>query len=66
MQTVLDYKCPNCGGKVEFESGIQQMQCPYCDSTFDVESLKEMDRVLQNETEQEEMKWNSDGKEWSE
>lgn len=66
MQTVLDYKCPNCGGKVEFESGIQQMQCPYCDSTFDVESLKEMDRVLQNETEQEEMKWNTAGEEWSE
>lgn len=66
MQTVLDYKCPSCGGKVEFESGLQQMKCPYCDSTFDVESLREMDEVLRNEAEEEAPQWDTAGSQWDE
>lgn len=45
----FEYKCPCCGGKVEFDSGKQQMKCPYCDSTFDVEAMREHDEALQTE-----------------
>lgn len=44
--TLLEYKCPNCGGKLEFNSGAQKMKCPYCDAEFDVEALKNLDEEL--------------------
>ena len=37
------YKCPNCDGSVNFDAGTQEMLCPFCDSTFDVEALKSYD-----------------------
>ena len=40
MQTVLDYKCPACGGKAEFDSQSQMMKCPYCDTTLDVSAME--------------------------
>lgn len=68
MPTILEYKCPCCGGKIEFDSSLQQMKCPYCDSTFDVESLKGYDEVLKEERQQpqEDMSWQTrPGSEWS-
>jgi DNA-directed RNA polymerase subunit RPC12/RpoP len=44
-----EYKCPNCGGAVNFDSSLQKMKCPYCDAEFDIESLKSLDDALQNE-----------------
>ncbi len=41
MATVLEYKCPNCGGKIEFDPDAQKLICPYCDTQFDVEVVKE-------------------------
>lgn len=37
---VLEYKCKNCGGFLEFNSEKQLMVCPYCDSTFSPEEIK--------------------------
>lgn len=36
MADLRQYKCPNCGGYVEFDSTIQKMKCPFCDSVFEV------------------------------
>ena len=55
--TVLEYKCPCCGGKIEFDSTIQKMKCPFCDTEFDVETLKNYDTVL-NDTTPTQMDWN--------
>jgi len=52
---LMEYKCPNCDGAVSFDTGIQQMACPFCDSTFEVEALKEYDEALKECT--DEMKW---------
>ena len=41
MDTLQEFKCPCCGGKVEFDSSLQQMKCPYCDTVFDVEAFTE-------------------------
>ena len=38
---VQEFKCPNCGGSVEFDWSSQNMKCPYCDTEFDTEGLKE-------------------------
>lgn len=42
MSGLEQFKCPACGGSVEFNPGTQKMKCPYCDSEFDVEAIKEL------------------------
>ena len=48
---LIEYKCPQCGGVLEFDSASQQMKCPYCDSVFSVESLQDKDEALENTVE---------------
>jgi len=49
MNTLLEYKCPACGGALSFDSGLQKMKCPYCDTEFEVEALQELDEALGQE-----------------
>ena len=66
MSTLLEYKCPCCDGKIEFDSTQQKMVCPYCDTTFDVETLKGYDEQLNNKQE-DKMDWDeSAGTQWQE
>ena len=66
MADLQEYKCPACGGAIEFDSSIQKMKCPYCDTEYDVETLKKYDDILKNE-EPDDMKWDSlAGEEWKE
>ena len=46
MADTFEYKCPNCNGGLLFDNKLQKMKCPYCDSEFDVEALKEYDNEL--------------------
>ena len=43
MATLLEYKCPCCGGALSFDSQLQKMKCPYCDTEFEMETLKSYD-----------------------
>ena len=29
MADMMEYKCPSCGGAMEFDSMTQKMKCPY-------------------------------------
>ena len=49
METLLEYKCPACGGALSFDATAQKMKCPYCDTEFEVEALRELDEVLKQE-----------------
>ena len=49
MSVILEYECPCCGGKVEFDSSSQKMKCPYCDSEFDMEAMQGHDKALEQE-----------------
>lgn len=63
---LLEYKCPCCGGAIEFDSSLQKMKCPYCDTEFEVEALKELDEALKQE-QPDDMLWESQaGDEWRE
>ncbi|MBR1757239.1 MAG: hypothetical protein IJ744_00745 [Lachnospiraceae bacterium] len=64
MAALLDYKCPNCGARVEFDSASQRMKCPYCDSEFDVEALSAHDEALNN-TEPDDINWQLPEEEWT-
>ncbi len=50
MPDILDYKCPQCGGKLEFDAGLQKMKCPYCDGVFEMDALKKKDDGLETGT----------------
>lgn len=56
MATLLEYKCPACGGALHFESNVQKMQCPYCDTEFEMEALLELDKALEN-PQSDDMQW---------
>lgn len=62
-----EYKCPCCGGTIAFDSDSQKMKCPYCDSTFTVESLKEYDEILTKEKEKnDEGDFRKEKRDWAE
>ena len=46
---VHEYKCPCCSGALAFDSSVQKLKCPFCDTEFEVEALKAYDEDLQNE-----------------
>ena len=64
METLLEYKCPCCGGKVEFDTSSQKMKCPYCETIFDVEALREQDQILQ--TPEDKLEWKTPENHWQE
>ena len=41
MEEKINFKCPNCGGALEFNSAVQKLKCPHCDGEFDVDSFNE-------------------------
>ena len=58
MATLLEYRCPNCGGGISFDSDIQKMSCPYCDTELEMDALRELDEAL-NAQQEDEMDWQS-------
>lgn len=56
MDTLQQYKCPCCGGAIEFNTDAQKMKCPYCDTEFEMETLRSYDAILQEDL-QEDMHW---------
>lgn len=66
MTDLKGFKCPCCGGSIEFNSSAQKMKCPYCDTEFDMDTLKAYDDELSTDNASS-MDWNTDTIEtWSE
>jgi len=61
---LLEYKCPNCGGSIQFDPGTQEMSCPYCRSVIDMEALKSMDDEMAQNQESESIEWGYEGGGW--
>lgn len=61
MNTLLEYKCPCCGGAISFDSASQNLKCPYCDTEFEIEALKTYNDDL-NSDPYDSMEWNGDEK----
>ena len=62
MSTLLEQKCPCCGGAVEFNVGAQKLKCPYCDAEFDIAAMQQAEDFAANTVEQ--INWNSQGSQW--
>ena len=64
MAVLQEYKCPCCGGAIAFDSALQKMKCPYCDTEFEMETLKEYDAQLREEK-TDDMGWDAAaGNDW--
>ena len=64
MAGLIEYKCPCCGGAIAFDSSIQKMKCPYCDTEFDMETLQSYDEALHMGA-QDDLSWDTGaGTEW--
>ena len=61
-----EYLCPSCGGKLQFDSGIQKMKCQYCGTELDVSALEAYDDQLNDPT-PDDMSWGGlNGNSWDE
>ena len=49
MAKMQEFKCPCCGGSIEFDSSAQKMKCPFCDTEFDVKTLSEHAKAVEEE-----------------
>ena len=57
MTTLLEYECPCCGGAVQFDPGLQKVKCPFCDSSFDLDSIVPKDAPQVDTPAAEEENW---------
>lgn len=65
MAELHEYKCPCCGGSIEFNSSVQKLKCPYCDTEYDVDTIKNLDDELSG-INASDVKWDMGGTtEWS-
>ena len=65
MAVLLEQKCPNCGGAINYSAETQNMTCPACGAEFEVEALQK-DAEERNEDIQHVLEWQSDGAPWRE
>lgn len=40
MAEMMEYKCPYCGGGLEFNASLQKLKCPFCDSEFELSEFQ--------------------------
>ena len=62
MPELNEYKCPACGGAMEFDSESQKMKCPYCDTELDVSAFAESEEKAP--AEEKGGNWESQSKIW--
>ena len=63
MPAMNQYKCPCCGGAIAFDSTLQKMKCPYCDTEFEMQTLL-YDEALQQDA-PDEIHWDENpGAQW--
>lgn len=44
MADLQEFKCPNCGGSMEFDPASQRLKCPYCDTEISVDEYRKLNR----------------------
>lgn len=67
MASLMEFKCPSCGGAVAFDSETQKMKCTYCSTLYDQAILEQYDDALKNMPQEDNYSWNIDtSSDWSE
>ena len=64
MAEINEYKCPACGGAMEFDTKSQSLKCPYCDTVVTTEEYEKLHNDQEKQTEES---WTASGDgSWSE
>lgn len=67
MSDIREFKCPACGGPMEFDSSLQKMKCPYCDTVAEIDAFADEETTEQQNTERQGAGQDPDGTDyWSE
>ncbi|MDR1821300.1 MAG: hypothetical protein LBQ91_02570 [Oscillospiraceae bacterium] len=61
---LFEFKCPNCGASLNFDTDAQDMTCPYCESVITSDYFRSRDEELHEEQHSEHNEWSSAGTEW--
>lgn len=64
MADLIQFKCPSCGGKLEFDSASQKMKCPFCLSEYDASEMQQEDAALDQKNEQKEERYDTGDTTW--
>ena len=64
MEELHEYKCPCCGGAIAFDSSLQKLKCPYCETEFDIEDFKAYGEAVDCDTD-DDMGWDDSSSEWT-
>jgi len=64
MSQVNEYKCPCCGGPVQFDPSSQNVKCPYCGTEFEPEVVADYSKES-NESTGDSMDWTAEQRSFS-
>ena len=42
MADTMEYKCPSCGGSMEFDSKTQKLKCPFCATEVGIDEWEDV------------------------
>lgn len=59
MPALLEYKCPCCGGSINYDPSLQKLKCPYCDTEFDIDTLKSYGDTVSEAQKTDSINWDS-------
>ena len=52
MNQTATFKCPSCGGYLEYDPAGQRFLCPYCGASFNEEELREQSEAKEQEAQE--------------
>ncbi len=64
MDVLQQKKCPCCGGSINFDTASQKLKCPYCDTEFDIEAMKQEEAETATAA-PDTIVWESENQQWS-
>jgi len=53
----MNYKCPNCGAPLTFDSSTQDMSCAYCGNHFPTETMEQYEECQNRTKPSDDYKW---------
>ena len=61
MSTLLDYKCPACGGRLEFDASSGKLKCPFCDSVYELSAFEKREEAALGGSSEADISWDTSG-----
>ena len=63
--STITYKCPSCAAPLTYDGSSQQMTCGSCGNKFDLETVRKVARIDQEDSQHEDMRWQAQDESFS-